>query len=203
MNFFTADLHFGHANVIRYCNRPYTTVEEMDRGLTENWNSRVRADDHVYILGDFTFKKVEFARKYLQRLHGHKHLILGNHDYFARNHPEEVADLLCEITPYKELKLEASGHTLCLMHYPLLFWNGSMRDTNIMLYGHIHNHAYCNAVTGKLFNALNVGVDVSGYVPLSEKEVLRKVREHNKELTRSFNGPVPFTEEEIELLGSF
>lgn len=53
---FIADLHFGHANAIRFDNRPWETVEEMDMGLIQRWNRKVRPEDHVYILGDFAFK---------------------------------------------------------------------------------------------------------------------------------------------------
>lgn len=193
LHFFTADLHFGHANVIKFCARPFADVQEMDAALIANWNKRVGDDDDVWILGDFTFKRLEIAKNYLQQLQGRKHLIVGNHDYFARKHPDELSDVLVEITPYKELKLELNGHTAVLMHYPLLFWNGSMRVSNIMLFGHIHNNAYCEALTGKLWNALNVGVDVCGYRPISELEVLARIRAKNKLLKRSLNGPKPLT----------
>ena len=116
--FFTADLHFGHANVIKFCARPFADVQEMDAALIANWNKRVGDDDDVWILGDFTFKRLEIAKDYLQQLQGRKHLIIGNHDYFARKHPDELSDVLVEITPYKELKLELSGHTAVLMHLP-------------------------------------------------------------------------------------
>ncbi len=192
MLFFTADPHFGHANIIRYCNRPFAGPDEMDAALTANWNARVGADDDVYILGDLTLKGLPYAVDYLRALNGHKHLILGNHDLYvnegqAQKRLQQVVDEICQ---YKELHA-SSGHTYVLMHYPLMFWNGCMNDKVIHLYGHIHNNAYCNSQTDLLLNALNVGVDLHDYTPLSEAEVLSKVETHNASLSHSINGDAP------------
>ena len=81
MIFFTADLHLGHENVIRHCNRPFASAEIMDRELIANWNHRVRRDDTVYIAGDFCFRNKRPVEEYLSALNGHKHLIIGNHDH--------------------------------------------------------------------------------------------------------------------------
>lgn len=195
MNFFTADLHFGHANIIKYCKRPFADVAAMDRALIANWNSRVRADDDVWILGDFTMQAAQGANNYLRQLKGRKHLILGNHDNFA--HKPKGSELLEEVCSYKELKLQTCPYTAILCHYPILFWNGSHNGTSIMLYGHIHNSFAPNAVTALLYNALNVGVDCCGYIPLSEKEVLTRIAEHNQAMRYSLNNPetqVPLAE---------
>lgn len=185
MNFFTADPHFGHANIIKYCQRPFANVEEMDRVLTEKWNAKIGSDDDVWILGDFTMRSGATALNYLRQLNGHKHLILGNHDGFAPS--ALAANLLDEVVNYKELKLQSSGLTAVLCHYPLLFWNGSHNGSAIMLYGHIHNAQYSNQVTSLLHNALNVGIDCCDYAPLSEDEVLKRICAHNKSLRYCLN----------------
>ena len=76
----TSDPHFWHLNVIRYCNRPYTTVEEMNEKLILNWNKVVGPDDIVYVLGDFSLAS-RAVETILPRLNGRKKLILGNHDF--------------------------------------------------------------------------------------------------------------------------
>ena len=79
MTFFTADLHFGHASIIRYCRRPFASVDEMNAALVSNWNGAVRAADEVYIVGDMFFR-CENVESILSKLKGRKHLVLGNHD---------------------------------------------------------------------------------------------------------------------------
>ena len=79
MNYYIADTHFGHDNIRRLSNRPFNSVEEMDKAIIDNWNRKVTDDDDVYILGDFSYKS-EDPIEYLKKLNGRKHLIVGNHD---------------------------------------------------------------------------------------------------------------------------
>lgn len=76
---FTADTHFDHANIIRFCNRHFATVEEMNETLIANWNRKVHGNDTVYILGDMFFQTTD-PEPILRQLKGKKHLITGNHD---------------------------------------------------------------------------------------------------------------------------
>lgn len=81
MKYFTSDLHFGHKNVIKYCNRPYKSVEEMDKVIIETWNQQVSDSDSVYFMGDFGINKNKCLDSGLVRqLNGKKYMILGNHD---------------------------------------------------------------------------------------------------------------------------
>ena len=77
MIYFTADTHFGHYNVIRFCDRPFASAEEMDEAMIQNWNDRVTGNDTVYILGDMFFRSTN-AEGILKRLKGKKRLIVGN-----------------------------------------------------------------------------------------------------------------------------
>ncbi|MBU3827407.1 MAG: hypothetical protein IAA31_07995 [Candidatus Anaerobiospirillum merdipullorum] len=190
MLFFTADPHFGHTNIIRYCARPFDDCAAMDAALSANWNARVGPEDDIYILGDFSLAHLSQVRGYLQGLNGHKHLIVGNHDKFLNEAPGRKVPELCEICDYKELH-SPSGYTYILMHYPLMFWNGSIDPQVIHLYGHIHNNTYCNEMTGRLRNALNVGADLHHFAPLSESEILAQVAAHNAALSSSINGDAP------------
>ena len=78
--FFTSDLHLGHQNIITYTNRPFSSVEEMNEGLINNWNGVVSNDDDVYILGDLCMGKINETLPLVELLKGNKKLIPGNHD---------------------------------------------------------------------------------------------------------------------------
>ena len=82
--FMTSDLqlHFSHNNILKYCpdSRPFSSIEEMDEKIVENWNNKVTEHDFVYILGDISFGKPSYTCEILKRLNGKKYLIMGNHD---------------------------------------------------------------------------------------------------------------------------
>jgi calcineurin-like phosphoesterase family protein len=134
MIFYISDLHFGHSNIIRYDNRNFSTVTQMDEALINNWNSVVTKEDTVYILGDITWynddqKNIEI----LKRLNGHKKLVKGNHDkpiLRVRKCFDEIFDYGTEFYDGKEF--------VVLSHYPIAFWNHQFHNS-VHLYGHVHN----------------------------------------------------------------
>ena len=65
MIYVTADLHLGHENIIKHCNRPFSSAEVMDAVLITNWNRMVKPEDDIFILGDFTMKPAAQAHEYL------------------------------------------------------------------------------------------------------------------------------------------
>lgn len=77
--FFTSDTHFGHANIIKFCKRPFLNVDDMNEALVENWNKVVPEDGIVFHLGDFAFGGSNVWNEITPRLNGQIHLILGNH----------------------------------------------------------------------------------------------------------------------------
>lgn len=84
--FFIGDLHFGHENVIKFDNRPYKTVDEMNEDLIRRWNNKVSPGDIVYVLGDLIWKTYnKSAADLIKRLNGQIILIKGNHDRFLHN----------------------------------------------------------------------------------------------------------------------
>ena len=85
MRWFTSDTHFGHANIIRYCNRPFDSVGHMDREMLKRWNEKVKPDDLVYFLGDFSMSEIPL-KTFLPKLNGTKFLIHGNHDFTHPHH---------------------------------------------------------------------------------------------------------------------
>ena len=77
--YFTSDTHFGHSNIMRFCQRPFSDVTDMNNCLIENWNNKVGKDDIIFHLGDFAMGGSNLWNGILERLNGHKILILGNH----------------------------------------------------------------------------------------------------------------------------
>ena len=172
MIFFTSDLHFGHANVIRHCSRPFESAGEMDEVLIQNWNAAVKPKDEIYILGDFTMKPAADAHNYLTHLYGRKYFIMGNHDKFMRkgNFDKYMSDFEW-VKDYEMFYHEMK--CFVLFHYPILEWANYYRGS-IHLHGHVHNRNNTIELTKDLRSrAFNVGVDVNGYKPVSITEILK------------------------------
>lgn len=169
---FTSDTHWFHSSVLRYSNRPFADVTEMDEALIENWNSVVKPKDTVYHLGDVAFGKRSKIKTLLERLNGHKHLILGNHDREIEKRPAELTGtgLFESIQHYKELRQDP---LIVMFHYSGRTWNKAHYGS-IMLYGHSHG-------SSKPYGrSLDVGVDckevTNEYRPISLDEVLEYMR---------------------------
>lgn len=165
--FFTSDLHFHHTNVIGFCNRPFSSVEQMNDVLMSNWNSVVGEKDHVWFLGDFSFGTYEQTEKVLQQLKGIKHLVVGNHDRKGRAEKLFNRDWnrwFVERHDYVRVKI--NGHKFVLCHFPFSSWERGY----INLHGHLHSLAgYKNK-----WRQWDVGVDANNYTPiLLEDAVIR------------------------------
>ena len=168
MLFFIADTHFGHDNIIKYCDRPFASVPDMDEALINNWNNKVKDDDEVFILGDMFFKSNN-EEEILQRLNGRKRLIVGNHDEswmkkFDYSRYFETVD------NYLEMSIGKDYMTLC--HYPMMSWNRFR--TAYMIHGHIHNATYVDfwPYIARRKKILNAGVEVNNYTPVTFEELV-------------------------------
>ena len=124
--FFTSDLHFGHENVLRFDNRPFASVEEMDAELVRRWNEKVGKGDLVYVLGDLIWKSRNGdAHNLIRSLNGQIILIKGNHDRFLHNAQAKAA--LAGIKDYDDIcvTLEDGSVRRCILsHYFIPFYNG-------------------------------------------------------------------------------
>lgn len=176
--FFTSDLHFGHKNILNFAKpRPFSTIQEHDKAIIDNWNSVVKDNDIVYILGDLALGlNMEQLEINLKALKGHKHLIIGNHDkpkqyaYFLNN------NLLESMKEYMSIKLVdkvGREYECILFHYPILEPNhvfctpqvGKIGPT-CHFYGHIHNMNDYDEIYKNLgFRAAHIGLDVSDKYP--------------------------------------
>lgn len=166
--FFTSDTHFGHRNIIKYSNRPFASVEEMNEVLIQRWNEKVGPKDEVYHLGDVAFATSEKQTKeILDRLNGKIYLIKGNHEKLALTYRQRFE----WIKDYHELKIkddsfERGRQKVILFHYAIREWNGKYRGT-YQLYGHSHG----NLPDDPHAQAFDVGTDCHDYYPLAWEEV--------------------------------
>ena len=187
---FCSDLHFFHENILKYCSRPFETVEEMNEALVKNWNSVVGPDDHVYCLGDFCFGNVEKWNWCLEpgRLNGHIHLILGNHDLDRLFRPGTMIERFDSIEFQKILIIE--GWTVILNHFPFMSFSNNFDHKVMQLFGHIHSGPgeFGNVLPEgyKLqWNQYDVGVDNNNYTPVSWAQIKGRMKlAENEERTR-------------------
>ena len=188
MIYFTSDLHFQHENVIKYCNRPFANADEMGKALIANWNSVVKPEDTVYVLGDFSLAQ-SAVPTFTPILNGTKYLVPGNHDFCHSYHkksrnPEARANWVKKYTDWgwivlpEQTTLEIEGVTTVNMcHHPYelkepgddkyLNWRPK-DDGRWLLCGHVHH----NWKFGE--RVINVGTDVWDFKPVS----IEVIKEH-------------------------
>ena len=170
MIYYTADLHLGHANVIRHCGRPFANADEMDAALLRNWNDRVHNNDTVYIVGDFLFRAKRPAEDYLGELKGRKHLLIGNHDkYWMKK--VDLTQWFESVSPM--LSVTDNGRSATLCHYPMMTWPGISKGS-YMIYAHIHDNTNTDYWPLIFANSqmLNAGVDINGFAPVTLDEMI-------------------------------
>lgn len=188
--FVTSDLHFWHKNVMKYENRPWETVEQMNQGLIDNWNSVVDSSDTVYILGDLSLNGWSKVKDIVEQLNGNKIMIVGNHDSkWLRS--KELDKYFVEITHYKKLKYK--DHIFVMSHYPIACWEG-MEHGYIHLYGHIHGNSHNLPQGFNKFQSYHVGVDTNHYKPVDLDwliDLKEKMREPEKYIPK--NTPYCYT----------
>ena len=179
MNWFTSDTHFGHNGIINYCNRPFSSVEEMNNELIRRWNVCVLPEDTVYHLGDFSFCGLIKTREILSQLNGKIVLIKGNHDkHFFRKNGELKNDLKFTNTQLS-MEIEIQKTPIMLSHYQYKGYNDiEGRDFSQVQIDNkgfylLHGHVHCGWKTKD--HMINVGVDVWNYTPVSEQEIMELI----------------------------
>jgi len=163
--FITSDTHFGHSNVIRYSNRPFKNVDEMDHELIQNWNKKVPSGSIVYHNGDFSLCKKGRTIEILKQLNGTIRLIRGNHD--KKNIKGEIEQHYFDwVKDYYESKTE-DGTLIVMSHYAFRVWNKSHYGS-INLFGHSHG-----SLKDLKNRQMDVGVDTHpNYEPYSFYEIM-------------------------------
>lgn len=181
--YFTSDTHFNHANIIRFCGRPFSDVEEMNETLVSNWNRVVGPDDVVFHLGDFCLGGPQEWDGFLERLNGRIYLIAGNHDlrtlrkgYTGRF--EMIA---------MQMNIMIGKRSIYLSHFPFLCFDGADEGT-WQLFGHVHtgrtSFGKDHARLGVLYpTQYDVGVDNNDYTPVPFSRV-REIISARKEMSK-------------------
>jgi calcineurin-like phosphoesterase family protein len=160
-----ADLHLGHANIIRYCSRPFlvSDVREMDHVLIKNWNYTISPENRVYYLGDLRYGIDALPTlQYRQKLKGSITFIAGNHD------DPELGAVPSSLLDY-------GGFRFLLVHDPA---DSQSAFDGWVIHGHHHN----NDLRHYPFidfdhRRINVSAEVIGYSPVNLKDICELIHE--------------------------
>lgn len=184
--FFTSDQHFGHESIIRFANRPHSSLEEMDDDMIRKWNNVVPQDGLTFVLGDIGFCDKKRIIEIYSKLNGRKILIRGNHDTNYTDSVlhsifDEIHDLI-----YTRIKDEETSKYIymVLCHYPMFDWQGSFKGA-WQLFGHIHTRVLTefDTLKTKLFaSQYDVGVDNNNFEPVSFKR-LKEIMDDQSKMT--------------------
>jgi calcineurin-like phosphoesterase family protein len=167
--FLTADQHFNHGNIIRYCNRPFDDTTSMNSVLKQKWNQYVGEKDTIWFLGDLVMNRPSISlgeaqtrvKFWINQLNGQKQFIEGNHDYGLKYS-----------RPFALLSYR--GFWFFLTHDPGRFpWGIFLGDRGWVIHGHHHNNDLENyPFINGLNRTINVGVELTGYRPVSIDEIV-------------------------------
>lgn len=196
--YFISDTHFGHSNIIKYCDRPYKTVEEMNIDIIQKWNSIVGKDDTVWHVGDFAFfrkNETDKIKKIITKLNGNINLLLGNHDRHISSDIQFWLDLGFKKvwnSPFLFM------NDYILSHEPIVTKNGvdlTYHPKLKNIHGHIHNsfekyqklsiedqkktdlqHSEFGHIPDITKRSFNVSIEVIDYKPIAFETILDKMK---------------------------
>lgn len=177
---FTADHHFGHENIIKYCRRPFDSVQQMNAELVRRWNERVSINDTVYHLGDFTLGIELFP--WIEQLAGNIKIVPGGHD-IRWNTPENnrgdpyrftasgtVVEVLPPLVSVEFPEWGDGVHPLVvvLCHYAMRVWDRSH-------YGALHLYGHSHGGLPGWGRSIDVGVDCHDFYPICLEDVIDRL----------------------------
>jgi len=194
--YFTSDLHLNHANIIKYCNRPFKDKSHMNEVIINNWNSIIKDDDIIFHLGDFCLGGRGEWIHYINRLSGIKIFIKGNHDR-DKDVPSNLLDGYYDgfvNINVKDLEVKGGEQRITLCHYPMLSWYQSHRKA-WQLFGHMHNQTIkplkenieggdevsdflkteYHYISKIRYDQCDVGVDGNNFTPMSYYQIKNKI----------------------------
>lgn len=172
---FTSDFHLGHANVIKFDNRPFDSIKDMDDSIIDNINSVVKPKDTLYFLGDFCYWKMS-SLQYANSLTAYRRRIACNNIiYIYGNHDKELrSNIQLQRYNFKEfhtlLETKICGQDISLCHYSMEVWDKAHHGA-WCLFGHSHGSLPDDPNALKI----DVGINCHGYYPLHFEEVKQKM----------------------------
>lgn len=167
--FFTADEHYYHKNIIKYCHRPFNDIQEMNHELIKRHNEVVSKYDITIHIGDFTLiKDIIMINEIIKKLNGRHIFIKGSHDTWLKNNIN-ILEFYDKI---------ASNHIVCC-HYPLWIWPKSHYNS-WHLFGHVHG-SLNHEIRGKCHD---VGVDNNNFYPFSKQQIIKIMSEKPDNVNR-------------------
>lgn len=192
MRFFTSDTHFGHKNIIRYCDRPFDDVPHMNEMLIKNWNAVVSPEDEVFHLGDVALGPWVEWEGILSRLNGTIHLIIGNHDRIFKGESEKnqnkfgefygrmFTGIISDHATAIPFRTKNGGVLVNMSHFPYdgdshgedRYEDFRLPDNGRPL---IHGHTHLKEIESRSKNGtpqFHVGVDAHGYAPVPEERII-------------------------------
>ena len=153
--YFGSDIHLGHNNILKFCNRPFDNLEDMLHSFIGEVYSLAKDGDDIYLLGDICFNKVNESLNLLLDCPANFHLIIGNHDNKTTiNHK-----LWQSVNQLKDIKIPEADLPITLCHFPIEDWNRK-RYGSLHFHGHTHNNA--SHQISKIVNRYDVGYDATG-----------------------------------------
>jgi calcineurin-like phosphoesterase family protein len=176
--FFTSDEHFGHANIIKFCHRPFTDINHMRESIIDSHNSVVKKNDTVFHLGDMFWNSLtEQECFYIKsRLNGVHFYILGNHEK-QMNRSQALRETFHWVKDVYNLQLNGYPN-IWLSHYAHRVWPGSHKGA-YHLYGHSHaglKELDGGSVPDESPLSFDVGVDAQSFTPISLEEIIVKMK---------------------------
>lgn len=189
---FCSDLHFNHLNILKFQKErreamgitdDMSDTEKLHKHnewIINMWNMTVKKEDHIYILGDVSFGTTEETRKILERLKGHKHLIIGNHDKSCRG----LENYFVSVSQIKEFPIKKHQYDfleeniyLVLCHFPMVAWNRRLHGA-FQVHGHTHNSLKdINNESGELRVDIGLDAEIANYGLVSLEKIYKFMKD--------------------------
>jgi len=167
---FTTDPHYGHWNIVKYCNRPFSSIEEMNKTLIDKWNSVIKPEDLVYVVGDITMSYSKKKMKEIfDQLNGEKILIKGNHDKKATIPIDSFVEI------HDRLHITGENYDFILVHDPAEAAANHETDQKYIC-GHLHSYPEDRMYR----NWFDAGVDGNNFTPISLEEIIKLFKDESK-----------------------